>query len=98
MKRIKATVHVILTLPTGAEVIQNVHARGSDMGAHIKAGGKLFRPYIDWLVFRPRFLNTKEEDEIGLGHGWRSCDDVDFEKFLSNEDDPEHPYTLEEID
>ncbi|MEA3212322.1 MAG: hypothetical protein QOE70_5379 [Chthoniobacter sp.] len=97
MKKVKVTVQVTLTLPPGGELVENFRSEGEDMGSHIKAGGKLFRLYVNWMVFRPRFLNTEEEREMGRGHGWRTCDDADYDKFLSDEEEPEHPYTLEEI-
>jgi hypothetical protein len=96
--KVKATVQVTITLPRGAEIIDNIQAEGEDIGAHIKAGGKLFRPFVNWSVFEPRFLRTKAQLKIHMGQGWRTCDDADYEKLLSDEQNPDHPYTLEIID
>ena len=84
--------------PPGAEVIENIQSDCEDMGPHIKAGGKLFRPYVNWLVFEPRFLRSETEQKIGIGHGWRSCEDRDWENFLSGEENPDHSYTLQLVD
>jgi hypothetical protein len=95
--KIKATVQVTLTLPHGAEVIENIQSEGENMGPHIKAGGKLFRPYVNWMVFEPRYLRSDTERRMGIGHGWRTCEDQDYNTFLSEEENPDHPYTLDVV-
>ena len=95
--KVKATVQVTLTLPPGVEVIENIQSDGENMGPHLKAGGKLFRPYVNWMVFEPSYLRSDTERMIGIGHGWRTCEDRDYNAFLSEEENPDHPYTLEVV-
>ena len=96
--KLKVTVQVTLTLPPGAELIENFQSDGEDMGPHIKAGGKLFRPCVNWLVFEPSDRRTETERKLGLGHGWSTCDDQDYDTFLADEENPDHPYTLEVVE
>jgi hypothetical protein len=96
--KLKVIVQVTLTLPPGAEVIENIQSEGEDMGPHIKAGGKLFRPSVNWLVFEPRCLLSETERKLGHGHRWRTCDDRDYDAFLADEENPDHPYTLEVVE
>ena len=97
MKKLKVTLEIVLNLPDDAEVLPHLHSEGEDLGAHLKIGGKFFRPFVSWFVFRPRTLNSAAEDQAGLGHGWQSCDAAEEDYFFSHEEDPDHPYTFEEI-
>ncbi|MDR3403529.1 MAG: hypothetical protein P4L99_13610 [Chthoniobacter sp.] len=50
------------------------------------------------MVFEPRYLRSAKERRIGIGHGWRTCDDRDYNTFLADEENPDHPYTLKVVD
>jgi len=47
------------------------------------------------MVFEPRSV---VERRIGIGHGWHTCEDRDYITFPAEEEDPDHPYTLEAAD
>jgi hypothetical protein len=96
--KIKVTVTHILTLSRGVKLVESVISDGEDLGTHVRAGGKLFNPELQWLVFTRRSERTEAELELGLGDGYTQCEEADYERYFASAGIPIHDSKIEVID
>lgn len=77
MKKVKVTVTAILTLAPGVELVERFVDDEEELGAHLRVGGKLYCPAMEWMFFVPRTAHPAREQALGLGHGYQTDETAD---------------------
>jgi hypothetical protein len=97
MKKIKATAEVTLTLSRGAKLIEKFISDGENLGPHVKVGGKLFCPVLEWMVFVPATPGPHEEGDLKQYHGYQTCDEADYDRYFARAEAPLIGHDIKEL-